>query len=335
MKVTILHEVVNGLLHIGDPHISSRRPGTRNDVGFTSVVIDKLRQAAVIANKRKLIPIILGDLFDREDDTDAEMMTLLIRVLNEFDIKPFVLSGNHDLSETVLTDDTALAVLREADVVNVIDESGYFLLARLHDGDSFKTVAVGGSPHSSAVPSLITEVDCNGLNGARPDVFGWITHEDMAFDGAYPGSKPLVEIDGCSWVVNGHMHLTKPPVTVGNTVWHNPGNITRQSKDCARHVPSVWEMNAAGRMKQIPLVYVEDVFDAVKGYVNPDHMGAEINITSTFVEMLVKARDDAGGGIKTQDGSVLKEDIAAVCYEKNVSIGAINILNALHEMALG
>lgn len=330
MPLTQLSGIYAGFLHIGDPHNSSRRPGTRNDSDFTATVIGKLEQAAAIANDRNLIPIILGDLFDREHDTQDRMMTLLVRVLNKFNIKPFVLAGNHDLTETSLTDDTALAVLVEAEVVQVIEQTGVFLAAQIEMHDEIYTVAVGGTPYGMTIPNdvmpFLSEV------GVLTEYVGWLTHEDIAFEGAYPGAMEPFEINGCSWVVNGHMHLSKRPLKAGRTIWHNPGNITRLSKDCASHIPSVWEMNAVGGMCRVPLKHVEDVFDAIKGKVDANADGATIDKTSAFVEML-KACTIAVDP-KTQDGSVLMEDIVEACKEKKASAGATNILMTLHGMAV-
>lgn len=324
-----------GLLFALDPHVTSRKPGTRNDQSFLMTVIGKLDQAAAIANERNLVTVIPGDLFDLEHlerAGDDLMMTLLIRTLNKFNEKPFVLAANHDMSETRLTDDTAMAVLKEAGVIDVVDYPGIFLLVNIEHHGEARLVAVGGSPHGMTIPTdvapLLAEI------GAEPDCVGWITHEDMAFDGAYPGAKEVFEIDGCSWVVNGHMHLTKKPLKAGKTIWHNPGNIVRLSKDCAGHIPSVWEMSAVGALTRIPLDHVADVFESVKGRVAANADGATMEKTSEFVEMLKACTIAANADVKTEDGSVLLADIAAVCQERKASIGAVNILTALHEMVV-
>lgn len=332
MQITNLPGVFAGILFILDPHVSSRKPGTRNDVDFTATVIDKINQAAVVANERNLIPVIPGDLFDREHDTQDRMLTLLVRALNGFAVKPFVLAGNHDLTETSLTDDTALAVLREAGVVRVIDQNGLFLSCQIKHGDSVKTIAVGGTPHGMQIPDDVRYVAEDA--GIKADATGWITHEDLAFDGAYPGALEMFPIKGCSWVVNGHMHLTKEPVRKGGTLWHNPGNIVRLSKDCAAHTPSVWVMDAEGGMAQIRLRFAPDVFDAVKGNVVASADGAMTEKTSVFVEMLKACTVMSDADVKTEDGSVLFADIAEVCKERKASLGAVNILTALHGMAV-
>lgn len=335
MQITTIPGIVSGLLFILDPHVSSRKPGTRNDADFTLAVIDKIDQASVIANELNLIPIIPGDLFDREHDTQDRMMTFLVRALNKFNVKPFVLAGNHDLTETALTDDTALAVLREASVVNVVEQNGLFLSCQVKSGDGVKTMLVGGTPNGMRIPDdvrpAVEDVENTGI---QVDVTGWITHEDLAFDGAYPGALEMFPIKGCSWVVNGHMHLTKEPVRRGGTLWHNPGNITRLSKDCANHIPSVWSMDANGAMLQIPLSFVPDVFDAIKGRVLPDSVGASMDSASAFVDMLKACSITSKADQRTEDGSLLMKDIVEVCKERKASVGAANILASLHEMVV-
>src|SRR5690606_4518046 len=76
---------------------------------------------------------------------------------------------------------------------------------------------------------------------ADVDTALWLTHEDLAFEGSYPGALPIQPIPGVDMVVNGHMHATKTPVLAEGTAYYNPGNITRMSIDLAEHVPSVWE----------------------------------------------------------------------------------------------
>lgn len=332
MQLTTLPGVFTGILFILDPHVSSRKPGTRNDADFTATAIGKIDQAASIANERNLVPVIPGDLFDREHDTQDLMMTLLIRALNKFLTKPFVLAGNHDLTETSLTDNTALAVLKEAGVVRVVDQNGLFLACQVKSGDSVKTIAVGGTPHGMQIPDDVRYAAEDA--GVQADVTGWITHEDLAFDGVYPGALEMFPIKGCSWVVNGHMHLTKEPVRKGGTLWHNLGNITRLSKDCAAHTPSVWAMDAEGALTQIPLRFAPDVFDVVKGHVQADSNGASTDSASAFVEMLKACTISSKADIRTEDGSLLMQDIAGICKDRKASLGAVNILTALHGMAV-
>jgi hypothetical protein len=157
----------------------------------------------------------------------------------------------------------------------------------------------------------------------------WITHHDLAFEGAYPGATHLFEIMGCDLVINGHMHLTKPPIQKGATTWFNPGNITRQSKDTAGHIPSVWEvLDTKQPATRIPLVYAAKIFDAIEGFVPVSRPDAPPTPASEFVAKLKEfAEQDMS---KTEDGSVLATDLAAVCTELNVPGDVAKIVMSLH-----
>ena len=68
----------------------------------------------------------------------------------------------------------------------------------------------------------------------------WLTHHDLAMNGAYPNSIPLKEILGVDRVINGHIHGTKESVIMKNTVYYNKGNIARNKIDLINHKPAVW-----------------------------------------------------------------------------------------------
>lgn len=322
-----------GVLYIGDPHGSSRKPGTRNDQDFTSVVLDKIEQAVDIANQRKALVVILGDLFDRENDADGQVgrsfLTRLIRILRKANEKPVVLAGNHDKGGAEVTDDTTLAALAAAGVIHLVQETELFLDARLENG---RRVILGGTPHGMEIPAdTAPYLEAAGIKSDGELICGWITHEDLAFAGAYPGALEMFEIRGCDIVVNGHMHLTKEPIKVGQTLWCNPGNITRQSKDCADHVPSVWSMTDRPELDQIPLQYRKDVFDAVINHVSMVKTGATPMASSSFVDMLKTASQ---GDVKTEDGSLLLADIQEVSADLNLSADAKAMLISVHEEAM-
>src|SRR6266550_4036029 len=56
-----------GLLFIGDPHLASRAPGFRTDE-YPRTVVEKLRWALDYARGQRLMPVLLGDLFDFPGD---------------------------------------------------------------------------------------------------------------------------------------------------------------------------------------------------------------------------------------------------------------------------
>lgn len=309
-----------GLLEIGDPHVSSRKPGTRNDKKFVETVIGKIEQAAVIANERNLQAMFTGDLLDRDCETDCYLLVRLVRALNMFNLKPIELLGNHTLNEVTLTDNTTLALLREAAVLHVIDKPGMFLII---DTPDQKSIGVGATPYGMTIPEEVSDIELCAVDSVI-----WQTHHDLAFDGAYPGAQELFEIKGCDLVVNGHMHLTKSIIAKGKTRWFNPGNITRQSKDTATHVPSVWEILSGHSVPtQIPLKYEEKIFDVIESFVPvsaPDKLPA-----SAFVATLQEY--NKMDIVKTEDGSVLAADLNNLCEKKRVTHDVLATVMDLHK----
>lgn len=231
----------HGLLFIGDPHLWSHKPGRRRDASFQKTVLGKITQAAAISNERKLWPIFLGDLFHAPDDNDLPMLVELVRVLELFERTPVTLEGNHDKQSLELSTDNPLALLKEVGRIEVISHPGAWAELELSAEDGRRhRVLVGGSPYGHALPTTFKQA-FGSDRPAHVDTALWLTHEDLAFEGAYPGSLPLQPIVDVDMVVNGHMHGTKTPVRVEDTAYYNPGNITRVSVDMAEHLPAVWE----------------------------------------------------------------------------------------------
>lgn len=230
-----------GLLFIGDPHLWSQKPGRRRDASFRETVLGKLRYAAELSNRLGLWPVFLGDLFHAPKDNDTAMLVDLVQVLQSFQRRPVTLEGNHDKNEVTLSDRNPLTLLEVAGQIEVIQRAGPWAILPLTAEDGrVHPVAIGGTPYGQPLPASFEQA----FGFARPAEVGtalWLTHEDLAFEGAYPGALPLQAIGGVEMVVNGHMHGTKLPRQVEGTTYYNPGNITRLSVDMAEHVPAVWE----------------------------------------------------------------------------------------------
>ena len=62
----------SGIIFIGDPHITSRKPGRRKD-DFEQAILGKLQESINIANSNDCQPIILGDLFDRPKESSEAL----------------------------------------------------------------------------------------------------------------------------------------------------------------------------------------------------------------------------------------------------------------------
>lgn len=246
---TFKHSIpTKGLMFIGDPHVWSHRPGRRRDESYLDTIIKKILAAAKISNETQTWPLILGDLFDKPHDHDPRMLIPLSKALQAFDRKPMTLVGNHDKNETRLTAKNALRLLEVTNQIEVLDEPGFWGKINLEDEKgNTHAVVIGGTPYGCQLVNQLDQlarIEDSSSEKIRTETGAetvvWLTHDDLAFDGAYPNSQPLIEIEGVDILVNGHMHGTKKPVAVGQTSYYNPGNISRMSVDMADHVPQVW-----------------------------------------------------------------------------------------------
>ncbi|MET0746446.1 MAG: metallophosphoesterase [Microvirga sp.] len=293
-----------GLLIIGDPHVSSRRPGRRKDPVWPEPVLAKLRHCVAIANERDLLPVILGDLFDRPVETDESLKTQLIRMLKSFRHRPLVNVGNHDIRHTTLSDGDTLALLGLCDVVDVVSSSGPVLDVHC---DGHRT-GIGMTPFGQAIPGSV--------RGSSVDVDRqiWFTHHDIAFEGStYPGALPPFAVEGCDLLINGHIHKTQKGIQAGHTRWLNPGNITRQSVDLLDHRPRAWILDASGELQGQDLPWAPDVFDLTGRLVPAASDERVAAVESAFVSLL---RAEAPSDMKrSDDGSVLREEIEAKFVE--------------------
>ena len=306
-----------GLLFIGDPHQDSKTPGRRLDEKFYETVSNKIAQAVKIAEEGRLIPVFLGDFFNREDDMDPTMLVSTINALKTSGHKPWTLVGNHEKKRTVLTDDTALSVLLAAQVMKRVPQQGpAFILEAPKIGGGFHLVGVGGSGYDQEVPK-----DVSNLFEDVEDVV-WLTHHDWLFESGYPNAQIPFEIKGCSTLVNGHIHLTKTPRRAGKTTYWNPGNITRMSIDAYNHVPRVWVYRPGHpKLHPIALEFEKELFDwtgkvasAVPESLVKDPTG------SAFVSLMAQEMNDLER--KTQDGTNFLERLSGFC-EENKLPGAV------------
>jgi len=319
----------NGFLFIGDPHLSSRKPGRRKDVDFRKTVLGKIEFAIETANARRLVPIFLGDMFDRSIEPDESLKTKLIRILKKSWTIPIANAGNHDISNAILTDGDSLAVIAESSSLNVVVHSGAVETFQIGG----KRIGLGATPHGQTPPT-----DARQFFHEVDSVI-WLTHHDIAFEQAYPGAMNPFEIVGCRMVVNGHMHLRKKPIKVGRTVWLNPGNITRQAIDAIDHVPAVWSLTMDGRFEPISVPAEQDVFDLTGKLIeaiSPGEVPKQGAISegedSAFINLL-KA-DSAMDMKKTDDGSVILEEIVEKLERDKSPPDVRHIVLDLHAEAL-
>lgn len=315
----------NGFLFIGDVHLSTRRPGTRTDKNYTEVILGKVQQSIEIANERRLVPVFLGDIYHRPEESSETLKTLLLRILNSSWTKPITNIGNHDMRGLRLSD---------SDTLSVLEESGAFIMNR----DSAplaeyfiegRRIGIGATPYGQEIPREVETLF------PKADGVVWITHHDLAFEGIYPGATEPFAITGCGLVVNGHMHLYKDPITKGDTMWCNFGSLTRTAIDAINQEPSVWSFSPETGLNRCEIDHQKKVFDLTGRLIDeisPGEVDVDDADISVFVELLEK--DLEHGPEETSDGSLLLREIQSR-FEKSETEKPLQLaINALFRQAV-
>ena len=215
-----------GLLCIGDPHLEGRTPGHRKDE-YPQVILDKLAWCLDYAEQNRLLPALLGDLFDKPRDNPNWM---LVKLIEMFHREVIGLYGNHDCADPELKDHDSLSVLVRSGRLQLVSED------RPWRGTmNGRAVIVGGSSYRKPIPKELSH------ETAPPPLVIWLTHHDLAIPG-YEETNWLrpQELPGIDVVINGHIHQPAEAVTRGQTVWLNPGNISRRSRSvrAREHIPA-------------------------------------------------------------------------------------------------
>ena len=317
-------EGFKGFMFIGDPHLASYRPGRRQD-DYQNVILDKLRQAAVIATTDKLVPIILGDLFHKPKENDLSLIYNLSDVCEQFPIQPVTLEGNHDKSETRLTDKDTLKLVSKFGIVRVITATD---LVGEYDFEG-SIVRLYAVPYGAEIPKDLPEAD--GVTNII------ITHHDLNFSGTPENFQPLREITNCKMLVNGHIHKKLPSFSCGGMRAHNPGNIARLSIDVKDEVPSVWEWAPAYNnfeLKRHILRYTAAVFDLTGENVQAESGAKSVKALekSLFAELV--AGQTKMEGSRSDDASGLKRDMDEIFEELQVSEPVRLLLGKLRREAV-
>lgn len=315
-----MHTDFHGFLFIGDPHVSSKRIGRRID-DYLGSVLQKLRECAQLCHARNLMPVILGDLFHRNDDSDLRMLNRLVAALAEFPVPPIALDGNHDKGRTQLSDEDALTLLGQLGAVRIASEPGEVAEWQMEG----RTVVLHAVPYGAAIPDAVA---------SRPGaVQVMITHHDLAFGSAYPGALPLKAVKNLDMVVNGHMHGTQPTQRHGDTFWHNPGNIEPLSLDMVDHVPCAWEWSPDSSCEALlphSLTHGTDLFDLTGVQVAPgdaDDAVQQVIQASSFAALLQS--ESALEAAKTDDASILADDLDIVLEASGASDAVSALLRNL------
>lgn len=242
-----------GLLLIGDPHLEGRSPGFRKD-DYPNVILSKLEWCLEYARDQRLLPAILGDLFDKPRDNPN---WLLNRLLNLFKGEVIGLYGNHDVHyHPELTLDDSLSLLVNANRIRLVSAESPWR-GRIGGRD----VIVGGSSYRQEIPKSF-KVSTDAL---QPLVI-WLTHHDILIPGYDEGRIKPTELGGIDVVVNGHIHRRLEDIQAGRTLWLTPGNISRRSRNDATrvHIPAALRIDVtADGYNATHITIPHDTFDDV------------------------------------------------------------------------
>lgn len=297
----------DGLLIIGDPHITSYKPDKRVDEDYLATCLDKLEQSLEIAYKDNLCPILLGDLLSKIDDYNVT--ALLIKLLNKYKEKigfPIISNlGNHDVSKRVaynlikkinnenidenifeenesgfyipIENKSIIAILKASGALNIFNK-----IEDLKININNKNCLLKFIPYGIPIPEEIDSAEFKNI---------MFTHHDINFGigNQYYFSTKIFPVNNCDLVVNGHIHNYIPPQEVGNTIWYNPGNIIRTSISLSDENPSVSKISLIDDQINIERIYLK--YKDKKDVFNFENNNKELeetieNFKSKFVEKL-------------------------------------------------
>lgn len=244
-----------GLLFIGDPHLASRVPGFRKD-DYPRTVLSKLEWCLEYARRERLVPALLGDLFNYPRDNANWLLVRLLELLRE---PALAITGNHDCQRDQLEDDDSLMLLAKAGRVHLLDRDGPWR-GRING----RAVVVGGTTYRRPLPERYEGPDGQD---ETPLVF-WLLHHDVRLPGyEESGYFDPREVPGIDVMINGHIHRPLPEMQAGRTLWLNPGNIARVKRTDAERDrrPSVLRIDVGARdwtktVVEVPHQAFEDVF---------------------------------------------------------------------------
>jgi predicted phosphodiesterase len=284
-----------GLLIIGDPHIEGRQPGFRKD-DFPETILRKVRWCLEYSQQNRLLPVFLGDVFDKPRDNPTWMMGELIEMMMPW---PAIgIYGNHDCADPQLSENDSLSILVKAGCLRLVSESDYWT------GDiEGRRVVVAGSSYRQRIPQHfdVDAVPKDSLFDSKPTVV-WLTHHDIDIGNYENGKFGPFEIINVDLLVNGHIHRPAKPVKKGQTTWMNPGNISRRSRSehARNHVPKVLEVrfpDAGYEVKSIEVPHrpFDEVFH-LDDYQPSDSEESMSSFVSGLRELTMR-RTSSGAGL--------------------------------------
>lgn len=221
---------LRGVLFIGDPHLAHRAPGFRKD-DYGRTILDKLRWCLEYAEIERLQPALLGDLFHWARDNANWVIAELCELLRGRDV--IAIYGNHDVHQSVLSDNDSLSVPVKAGLLRLISERNVWEATI-----GGYPVVIGGTPYGAYRPSSYMP----GISQQK--LVLWMMHHDVTVQG-YIGKMDPEELPGIHVVINGHIHRRLEPVVTRRTTWLTPGNIARTKRSEAINTPAVLRIDVS------------------------------------------------------------------------------------------
>lgn len=318
------------LLFIGDPHLTSRQVSSRHDIdSIKTSILNKMRFIADLSHEYCALPLIKGDLFDNDKESDIELLYELSEVLQEFYVTPYTLVGNHDKTENVLNKQNMLKYLIDTNQLREIKDNVITIKTMVNG----MQVEIGGTHYGSLIPHSVTKFS------RKTDKVVWMTHHDLNFGVFYENMQKLHEIQGVDLAVNGHIHMYQNERQHGMTTWCNAGNITRMSRDMEEHIPKVWLWSPQQhddnfiKLKGIEIPHQKNVFkklievSATKtSDVLLEQQGDKHRLT--FTNAAMEFSDDNNA---TSDKELVEKAIESLATQMNLPDDFINDIKELLE----
>lgn len=309
------------ILFVGDPHFSIKKPRRRLDA-YVDTLFNKFEQIIELSNLHQAPILVTGDFFHNDNENNLYFLNRLTLLLKKAKYPIYSLKGNHDLKEHTLTHDTTFSLFVNMGLIQEIEDFNP-LIFELGDCN----LAIIGVSYGQEIPHQITTC---------ADYHVMMTHHNLEFENPYPNSEPLFEIEGCEYVINGHMHHSKADVVKGCTTWKNPGNIIRQSIDCLDHTPQILMFNGENEeFEIIQLKFEDNVFDlrdyqvmasSVKDGVS-DLVNREYEFVSVLDEHITNMQQKRLE--KTDDKEFINEALDKMNETKPMKKGVRDILNLI------
>lgn len=207
------------LLVTADWHLRGDRPRCRTEDDWIEIQRCALREIVEIVSAKKIPLLVIGDIFNRSNPS-AEIITMMIEILNPIKEYIYFIPGNHDLPYHQWKNE---------------NKSAYGILKRIFN-EITDLEEIGAAPFGEPLNNPDAEIICvHELifpdDKSRPIKGIGKTAEELAKE--YPKAK---------WILTGdyHHHFL---YYSNNQHVINPGCIIRQAADLKDYKPSIYEIN--------------------------------------------------------------------------------------------